>query len=81
MTEEIARHGDYTLRKWEDAAGGKNGEVFRNGESIGRYWPDKYDGLLSVFRAGRTTPVARLKTEAGCVRNLTGGEWNGKPDE
>ena len=76
--EETVTHGDYTLRRWVDGQGGKHGELFRNGEKIGHYWPDKYDDKLSVFRAGDSRAVARLKTEAGCVRNLTNGEWNGK---
>jgi len=44
---------------------------------IGTYWPDKYGGY-AVFRTGRATPIARRKTEAGCIRKLTDGAWDGK---
>ena len=68
--------GEYSLTRSEYGGGG---EVYRNGERIGNYWEDKYGGY-AVYRAGNAKTIARLKTEAGCIRKLTNGEWNGKGD-
>ncbi|MBE1467448.1 hypothetical protein H4W33_006460 [Kibdelosporangium phytohabitans] len=58
---------EYTVKRYETG-----GAVYRNGERIGHYWKDKWSGY-AAFRSGLSKPVARPRTEAGCIRKLTGG--------
>lgn len=66
----------FTLER--DGAG--VGSVYRGGEKVGWYWEDKWGGY-AVFLSGQSRPVARLRTEAGCIRRLTKGELTGIPDD
>jgi hypothetical protein len=51
--------------------------VFRDGERIGHFWPDSLSNGFSAFSVNSSKPIARPKSERGCVLKITGGEWDG----
>lgn len=51
--------------------------VFRDGEPIGHFWPDPLSNGFAAFRTTGSKPIARPKSERGCVLKITGGGWDG----
>jgi hypothetical protein len=56
---------------------GETVRVFRDGERIGHFWPDPKSDGFAAFNVSSSKPIARPKSERGCVLKITGGEWDG----
>lgn len=54
--------------------------VLLDGVRVGWYWEDKLSNGFAAFKYDRDKPIARLKSERGCISKITGGKWRG-PDQ